>query len=70
MSPGTINCGFRIAECGLAEERKTAEAAGGGLCTPRSKVRTQSGRILQFKGLAGGVPQNTERTTVKPWVGI
>jgi len=27
-------------------------------------------RILQFKGFAGGVPQNTERTTVKPWVGI
>jgi hypothetical protein len=25
---------------------------------------------LQFKGFAGGVPQNTERTTVKPWVGI
>jgi hypothetical protein len=26
-------------------------------------------RILQFKGFAGGVPPNTERTTVKPWVG-
>jgi len=26
-------------------------------------------RILQFKGFAGGVPLNTERTTVKPWVG-
>ena len=26
--------------------------------------------LLQFKGFAGGVPQNTERTTVKPWVGI
>ena len=25
--------------------------------------------ILQFKGFAGGVPPNTERTTVKPWVG-
>ena len=26
--------------------------------------------LLQFKGFAGGVPLNTERTTVKPWVGI
>jgi hypothetical protein len=26
-------------------------------------------RILQFKGLMGGVPLNTQRTTVKPWVG-
>jgi len=25
--------------------------------------------ILQLKGFAGGVPPNTERTTVKPWVG-
>jgi hypothetical protein len=24
---------------------------------------------LQFKGFGGGVPINTERTTVKPWVG-
>ena len=27
-------------------------------------------RILQSKGFAGGVPLNTERATVKPWVGI
>jgi hypothetical protein len=26
--------------------------------------------FLQFKGFMAGVPQNTERTTVKPWVGI
>ena len=26
--------------------------------------------LLQFKGFGGGVPQNTERATVKPWVGI
>ena len=26
--------------------------------------------LLQFKGFGGGVPLNTERTTVKPWVGI
>ena len=25
---------------------------------------------LQFKGFPGGVPPNTEKTTVKPWVGI
>jgi hypothetical protein len=25
--------------------------------------------LLQFKGFGGGVPLNTERTTVKPWVG-
>ena len=27
-------------------------------------------RIVQSKGFEGGVPLNTERTTVKPWVGI
>ena len=26
--------------------------------------------LLQFKGFVGGVPLNTERTAVKPWVGI
>ncbi len=26
--------------------------------------------LLHFKGFAGGVPQNTERTAVKPRVGI
>ena len=26
--------------------------------------------ILHFKGFGGGVPPNTETTTVKPWVGI
>ena len=26
--------------------------------------------LLQFKGFGGGVPLNTERATVKPWVGI
>jgi len=27
-------------------------------------------RLLHFKGFVGGVPLNTERTTVNPWVGI
>src|SRR6266700_6050601 len=35
------------------------------LCAP-----DDLGRILQSKGFAGGVPLNTERTTVKPWVDI
>jgi hypothetical protein len=26
-------------------------------------------QILQSKGFVGGVPLNTERTTLKPWVG-
>jgi len=34
----------------------------------RIAARTKK-RILQFKGLMRGVPPNTERTTVKPWVG-
>jgi hypothetical protein len=34
-------------------------------CAPR-RFET----LLHFKGFAGGVPLNTERTTVKPWVGI
>jgi hypothetical protein len=36
-----------------------------------SAARRIEKRILQFnyKGLMGGVPLNTERTTVKPWVG-
>jgi hypothetical protein len=49
---------------------ETVSPRGVALYTPHSEPRTQTGRILQFKGLAGGVPQNTERTTVKPWVGI
>ncbi len=36
----------------------------------RLSAPDEFGRILQSKGFAGGVPQNTERTTVKPWVGI
>ncbi len=39
-------------------------------CTLHSTLCIQIGRILQSKGFAGGVPLNTERTTVKPWVGI
>jgi hypothetical protein len=35
-----------------------------------SELCAQTGRILQSKGFAGGVLLNTERTTVKPWVGI
>jgi hypothetical protein len=35
----------------------------------RRTVARISKRILQLKGLMRGVPPNTERTTVKPWVG-
>ena len=34
----------------------------------RAPIRFET--LLHFKGFARGVPQNTERTTVKPWVGI
>jgi hypothetical protein len=36
----------------------------------RERMRDRFETLLHIKGLAGGVPQNTERTTVKPWVGI
>ncbi len=36
----------------------------------RIRVPKRFETLLQFKGFAGGVPLNTERTTVKPWVGI
>ena len=36
----------------------------------RIRVPRRFETLLQFKGFAGGVPLNTERTTVKPWVGI
>ena len=41
-------------------------------CAHAERIRAPRGfeTLLQFKGFAGGVPQNTERTTVKPWVGI
>ena len=54
----------------MTDRQKRVNAAGEALCPLHSELRTQSGRILQFKGLAGGVPPNTERTTVNPWVGI
>jgi len=54
----------------MAERTKTAEAVDDGVCTAHCEIGTGMRRILQFKGLAGGVPPNTERTTVKPWVGI
>jgi hypothetical protein len=36
----------------------------------RNRTPKRFETLLHFKGFAGGVPQNTERTTVKPWVGI
>src|SRR5437016_5788293 len=36
----------------------------------RNRAPRRFETLLHFKGFAGGVPQNTERTTVKPWVGI
>jgi len=38
--------------------------------TERIRAPRRFEMLLQFKGFAGGVPLNTERTTVKPWVGI
>ncbi len=37
--------------------------------TERKRAPGRFETLLQFKGFAGGVPLNTERTTVKPWVG-
>jgi hypothetical protein len=37
--------------------------------TERIRVPRRFETLLQFKGFVGGVPLNTERTTVKPWVG-
>ena len=70
MSPGTIKCGIQNAERGMADQMKTASLAGVGLYTLHSELRNQTGRILQSKGFAGGVPLNTERAAVKPRVGI
>jgi hypothetical protein len=41
-------------------------------CAQRERIRAprRFEMLLQNKGFAGGVPLNTERTTVKPWVGI
>jgi len=36
----------------------------------RKRAPSRFETLLHFKGFVGGVPQNTERTTVKPWVGI
>ena len=53
----------------LIQQRMASPPMG---LAPRSRRRApdELSRILQFKGFAGGVPQNTETTTVKPWVGI
>src|SRR5213592_4503701 len=36
----------------------------------RNRAPRRFETLLHFKGFAGGVPLNTERTTVKPWVGM
>src|SRR6266568_1486637 len=36
----------------------------------RNRAPRRFETLLHFKGFAGGVPLNAERTTVKPWVGI
>src|SRR6266576_5647786 len=36
----------------------------------RNRAPRRFETLLHIKGFAGGVPLNTERTTVKPWVGI
>ena len=61
MSPGT-------------KQKKARESRGsppvGSLHWSPQSAPAEFSRILQSKGFAGGVPLNTERTTVKPWVGI
>jgi hypothetical protein len=53
----------------IAWESRGSPLAGNALQSQTS-APDASGRILQSKGFGGGVPLNTERTTVKPWVGI
>ena len=50
--------------------RSASVAANPGMATRREGGPRRFETLLQFKGFAGGVPLNTERTTVKPWVGI
>ncbi len=45
-----------------------AREVNSALRTPKSALKIAG--FLQSKGFAGSVPQNTERTTVKPWVGM
>ena len=52
-----------------AQECRGVPPVGSARRRPKSAPRRFE-TLLQFKGFAGGVPLNTERTTVKPWVGI
>jgi hypothetical protein len=61
MSPGTKRK--------MARESRGSPPVGSAQRSPTS-APDKFGLNLHFKGFAGGVPQNTERTTVKPWVGI
>ena len=58
----------------MADRKERAKIATGAVCTWRSELRARMQvrreEFLQFKGFVEGVPQNTERTTVNPWVGI
>jgi len=57
----------------LGDKLKFAKASNGWppvwCAHERLDARRIRKRILHFKGFTGGVPLNTERTTVKPWVG-
>ena len=68
----SFECGIEKSERRMADRKKRAKIATGMLCTWRSELRARMRRerFLQFKGFVEGVPQNTERTTVNPWVGI
>ena|SRR5208282_2203335 len=61
----------------MSDSTKRIEAQGSRGFPPVDSVHRWRNRaprrfetLFHFKGFAGGVPLNTERTTVKPWVGI
>ena len=51
-------------------QRRCAPARRSAVLVGREGGPRRFETLLQFKGFAGGVPPNTERATVKPWVGI
>jgi len=53
----------------MAQESRSSQAVWSVYQSPEG-APGRFNLILHFKGFGGGVPPNTERTTVKPWVGI
>jgi hypothetical protein len=67
-----IQASVRRPASGTMEDRQESRGFPPMGSAQRERIRAprRFETLLHYKGFAGGVPLNTERATVKPWVGI